>query len=193
MESLNVAAWLPCTEVEGPGRRAAVWLQGCDKRCKGCCHPEFLKFVERNIVPAQSVAQQILDAKRDFDIEGVTFLGGEPLLQAKGLGLVAEIVSSAGLSVMTFTGYTMSEIYAMNLPGVGRLLQHTDLLIDGPYEATSPDGDRNWVGSTNQSFVYLSDRYDATIEEAHSATREVEWRISADGLISANGWPCAVR
>jgi anaerobic ribonucleoside-triphosphate reductase activating protein len=193
MELLNVAAWLPCTEVEGPGRRAAVWLQGCDKRCIGCCNPAFLKFVERNIVPAELVAQQILDAQRDFDIEGVTFLGGEPLLQAKGLGLAAEIVSSAGLSVMIFTGYTMTEIEAMNLPGVGRLLQHTDLLVDGPYEATNPDGYRNWVGSTNQRFIYLSDRYDATIEQAHSATREVEWRISADGLISANGWPCTVR
>jgi anaerobic ribonucleoside-triphosphate reductase activating protein len=193
MELLNVAAWLPCTEVEGPGRRAAVWLQGCDKRCIGCCNPAFLKFVERNIVPAELVAQQILDAQRDFDIEGVTFLGGEPLLQAKGLGLAAEIVSSAGLSVMIFTGYTMTEIEAMNLPGVGRLLQHTDLLVDGPYEATNPDGYRNWVGSTNQRFIYLSDRYDATIEQAQSATREVEWRISADGLISANGWPCTVR
>jgi len=74
---LNVAAWLPCTQVEGPGRRAAIWLQGCDKRCVGCCNPEFLKFVERNLVSADSVAQQILDAKRDYSIEGVTFLGGE--------------------------------------------------------------------------------------------------------------------
>lgn len=192
MGLLNLAAWLPCTEVEGPGRRAALWLQGCDKRCIGCCNPEFLKFVERKVVSAESVAQQILEAKRDYDIEGVTFLGGEPLLQAKGLGLVAEIASSEGLTVMIFTGYTMSEIEAINLPGVGRLLQHTDVLVDGPYESTSPDGYRNWVGSTNQRFVYLSDRYDATIEQAHTATREVEWRIAADGRISVNGWPCSV-
>lgn len=191
MELLNIAARLPCTEVEGPGRRAAIWLQGCDKRCKGCCNPEYLKFAERKIISAQSVAQQILEAKRDYDIEGVTFLGGEPLLQAKGLGVVAEIVSSAGLSVMIFTGYTMTEIEAMNLPGIGRLLKHTDVLVDGPYEATSPDGHRNWVGSTNQRFFYLSDRYDAAIEQAGSATREVEWRIAADGRISVNGWPCS--
>lgn len=193
MELLNLAAWLPCTEVEGPGRRAAIWLQGCDKRCVGCCNPEFLKFVERNIVSAESVAQDILDAKRNYDIEGVTFLGGEPLLQAKGLGRVAEIVSDAGLSVVVFTGYTMAEIEAMQLPGVDRLLQHTDLLVDGPYDAKNPDGFRNWVGSTNQNFIYLSERYDPTIEHAHHASREVEWRISADGRISANGWPCTVR
>lgn len=156
-------------------------------------NPEFLKFVERNIVSAESIAQDILDAKRSYDIEGVTFLGGEPLLQAKGLGRVAEIVSDAGLSVIVFTGYTMSEIDAMNLPGVDRLLLHTDLLIDGPYDATNPDEFRNWVGSTNQNFIYLSERYDSTIEHAHNASREVEWRISADGRISANGWPCTVR
>ena len=193
MELLNLAAWLPCTEVEGPGRRAAIWLQGCDKRCIGCCNPEFLKLVERNIVSAESVAQDILDAKQNYDIEGVTFLGGEPLLQAKGLGRVAEIVSDAGLSVMVFTGYTMPEIQEMNLPGVARLLQRTDLLVDGPYEAMNRDGLRNWVGSTNQNFIYLSKRYDSTIEQANNAMREVEWRISADGRIMANGWPCTVR
>ncbi len=193
MELLNLAAWLPCTEVEGPGRRAAIWLQGCDKRCVGCCNPEFLKLVERNIVSAESVAQDILDAKQIYDIEGVTFLGGEPLLQAKGLSRVAEFVSDAGLSVMVFTGYTMSEIQEMNLLGVDHLLQYTDLLIDGPYEAMNPDGSRNWVGSTNQNFIYLSNRYDSTIEKQNNATREVEWRISADGQITANGWPCTVR
>ncbi len=87
----------------------------------------------------------------------------------------------------------MSEIQEMNLLGVDHLLQYTDLLIDGPYEAMNPDGSRNWVGSTNQNFIYLSNRYDSTIEKQNNATREVEWRISADGRITANGWPCTVR
>lgn len=190
---LNVAAWLPCTQVEGPGRRAAIWLQGCDKRCVGCCNPEFLKFVERNLVSADSVAQQILDAKRDYSIEGVTFLGGEPLLQAKGLAPVAEAVSSAGLSVMVFTGYSIAEIEAINLPGVDHLLKHTDVLVDGPYEGAKPDKTRNWVGSTNQRFIYLSERYDSEIERTQKATREVEWRIASNGRVSANGWPCVLR
>lgn len=193
MELLNLASWLPCTEVEGPGRRAAIWVQGCDKRCVGCCNPEFLKIVERSIISAESFALEILDAKQCHDIEGVTFLGGEPLLQAKGLGRVAEIVSGAGLSVIVFSGYTMSEIEAMNLPGFDRLLKHTDVLIDGPYDASKPDESRNWVGSTNQNFIYLTDRYDSTIERSLHATREVEWRIMADGRLLANGWPCAVR
>lgn len=193
MELLNLAAWLPCTEVEGPGRRAAIWLQGCDKRCKGCCNPDFLKFVERNIVSAESIAQDILDAKRKYDIEGVTFLGGEPLLQAKGLGRVAEIVSVAGLSVIIFTGYTMSEIESMQLPGVDRLLQHTDLLVDGPFDANNLDGFRNWVGSINQNFIYLSERYGPEIEQKDNATREVEFRISANGQLLTNGWPCSLR
>jgi len=193
MELLNLASWLPCTEVEGPGRRAAIWLQGCNKRCFGCCNPEFLKIVERNIVSAESFAHEILDAKHHHDIEGVTFLGGEPLLQAKGLGRVAEIVSGAGLSVMVFSGYTMSEIETINLPGVARLLKHTDVLVDGAYDATKPDASRNWVGSTNQNFIYLTDRYNSAIESTHIATREVEWRIKSDGRLVANGWPCAVQ
>lgn len=193
MHWLNVAAWLPCTEVEGPGKRAAIWVQGCDQRCVGCCNPEFLKLVERNMVPAEVIADRILQAQIDFDIEGVTFLGGEPFLQAKGLGQVARRLSKAGLTVMTFTGYRFEEIGSLALPGSDVLLMHTDVLVDGPYEAGKPDSFRNWVGSTNQRFIYLTDRYDLTIEQAHQATREVEVRISADGRVSANGWPCLAR
>ena len=41
---LSVAQIVPCTEAEGPGRRFALWFQGCPLRCPGCCNPEMLPF-----------------------------------------------------------------------------------------------------------------------------------------------------
>jgi anaerobic ribonucleoside-triphosphate reductase activating protein len=90
---LNLASWIPCTEVEGPGKRAALWVQGCDKRCVGCCNPDYLKIVEREILKAEAMVDRLLEAQAEWGLEGVTFLGGEPFLQAQGLAVVAEGVS----------------------------------------------------------------------------------------------------
>jgi len=193
MSWLNLASWIPCTEVEGPGKRAALWVQGCDKRCVGCCNPDYLKIVEREVLNAEVMVDRLLEAQAEWGLEGVTFLGGEPFLQAQGLAVVAEGVSRAGLSVMTFTGYTMQELGQLSLPGTTDLLAWTDVLVDGPYESSSPDRRRNWVGSANQQFRYLTKRYDASIEGADVPNREVEWRIRADGRFVVNGWPCAIK
>src|SRR5579872_6175954 len=44
MQSMQIAQVIPCTEAEGPGKRFAIWFQGCPLRCPGCCNPEFLPF-----------------------------------------------------------------------------------------------------------------------------------------------------
>ena len=193
MSWLNLASWIPCTEVEGHGKRAALWVQGCDKRCVGCCNPGYLKIVERDILSAETMIERLLAAHDEWDLEGVTFLGGEPFLQAQGLAVVAEAVSRAGLSVMTFSGYTLQELKDLSLPGTRGLLAWTDVLVDGPYEASNPDRSRNWVGSTNQRFHYLTDRYNSSIEGVDVLERQLELRIRDDGRLVFNGWPFLIR
>lgn len=193
MNWLNLASWLPCTEVEGPGKRAALWVQGCDKRCVGCCNPGYLKIIEREIIHTNTMIDRLLAAHEEWGLEGVTFLGGEPFLQAQGLAAVAEGVSHAGLSVMVFTGYTMGELNELNLHGTQALLKWTDVIVDGPYQSSSPDRTRNWVGSTNQQFHYLTNRYSESIEGSTQPDRAMEWRISGDGRIVVNGWPYAIK
>ncbi|MGY3855134.1 4Fe-4S single cluster domain-containing protein [Aeromonas aquatilis] len=189
MHWLNVASRLPCTEAEGPGRRAALWAQGCNKRCRGCCNPGYLQLVERELVSTSSVLDWLANAHHVHDLEGVTFLGGEPMLQAQGLAVVAQGAQSLGLSVMVFSGYTKTELDAMQLPGVDQLLRYTDVLVDGPYEASLPEISRRWVGSTNQQFHYLTERYDAQIEKRDAVERLIEVRINSDGTVFVNGWP----
>lgn len=186
---LNMASRLPCTEAEGPGRRAALWVQGCNKRCRGCCNPAYLQLVERELVSTASVLEWLENAHHAHDLEGVTFLGGEPMLQAQGLAVVAQGAQSLGLSVMVFSGYTKKELDVLQLPGVDQLLRYTDVLVDGPYEVNLPEQNRRWAGSTNQQFHYPTERYDARIESDGEVERVLEVRLQADGSMFINGWP----
>ena len=45
MAWINLAKIIELTEAEGPGLRTAIWVQGCLKRCKGCCNGQFLKIL----------------------------------------------------------------------------------------------------------------------------------------------------
>lgn len=186
---LNVAAWLPASRAEGPGLRAVLWVQGCDKRCTGCCNPGLLPIITRELVTAASVVEKMIAAKAQFGIEGITFLGGEPLLQAKGLAEVAIAAQAAGLSVMVFTGYTIEELELLAPEDAQTLLDATDLLVDGPYMADQPDTFRSWVGSRNQQFHYLTARYSSAIEPIEGSMRDIEIRIGRNGTARINGWP----
>ncbi|MER3414885.1 MAG: radical SAM protein [Gemmataceae bacterium] len=192
MALLNLAAWLDCTEAEGPGRRFALWVQGCSIRCPGCCNPHMFDFVPKKILEAAQVIQQIEKAHSLHHLEGVTFLGGEPMLQARGLAAVAQGARRLGLSVMVFTGYTLEQLERMNLPGVKDLLDYTDVLVDGPYRADVPETERNWVGSRNQRFFYFTNRYDSTIEYDPRYRRSVEIRIARDLRMTISGWPTQI-
>lgn len=186
---LNVAFRIPCTSVEGPGLRYALWVQGCDINCPGCCNQELLPFVRRQVISASEIAFEIEQAREIHGIQGVTFLGGEPSYQAKGLAHVAAFSQSQGLSVMVFTGFRLDQLRRRRLPGVELLLRHTDVVVDGPYVSALRDTARNWVGSENQRFHYLSQRYDASIEKNLIDRPSVEIRVDIDERLKVNGFP----
>src|SRR5207302_1945268 len=158
---LNIAQIVPCTEAEGPGRRFALWFQGCPLRCPGCCNPEMLSFAGGSQRPVAEVVSEIEDAHGTHAVEGVTLLGGEPLAHAAGAAVLARETRSLGLTVMVFTGYSLEQARELPDPAVADLLAHTDILVDGPYVRELPDSQRRWIGSTNQRIHFFTDRYRA--------------------------------
>jgi anaerobic ribonucleoside-triphosphate reductase activating protein len=187
--SLRVGARVPVTRVEGPGARFALWVQGCSIRCPGCCNPNLFEAAEGEAVAVGALLAEIEGARPS--IEGLTVLGGEPFDQPAAVASLVEGTRDLGLSVMVFTGYTLEELRARLDAGVSALLDATDVLVDGRYEATRPERRRRWAGSANQRFHYLTDRYSPEIERPASGEplREVEVQIDADGLVRSNGWP----
>jgi anaerobic ribonucleoside-triphosphate reductase activating protein len=90
---------------------------------------------------------------------------------------------------MTFTGITREHLESSHAPrGAAELLRQTDLLIDGPYLAHSPDRTRPWVGSTNQGFHFLTDRYRGLESRLSTIGDRVEVRITPAGEVQVNGW-----
>jgi anaerobic ribonucleoside-triphosphate reductase activating protein len=184
-EMLSVALVIPRTEAEGPGHRYSLWVQGCPFRCKGCCNPEFLAFAGGTPRSVDEVVAEILGVE---DIEGVSFLGGEPFAAAPALAKVAEAVRARGLSVMVYTGYTLAELQGAQAPaGAAALLAATDLLVDGRYEEDRRTLSMRWVGSDNQVMHFLTDRYRPD-DPRFSEPNTLEIRL-VDGQILLNGFP----
>lgn len=183
----SLAHWTPCTEAEGPGRRFALWFQGCPLRCPGCCNPEMLPFEGGSPTPVTRVAEWMRTAQAQHGIEGITLLGGEPTAHAAAATALARTAHGLGLSVMVFTGYTIEELRGQNDPIVNDLLAYTDILVDGRYERDRPDTTRRWIGSTNQRIHFLTDRYRAD-DSCWRQRNTLEIRL-VNGELSVNGFP----
>jgi anaerobic ribonucleoside-triphosphate reductase activating protein len=185
--TLPVAQIVHCTDAEGPGRRYALWFQGCPLRCPGCCNPEMLAFDGGTARPVGEVLADIQSARDRDKVEGITMLGGEPLAHAVGAAVLARGTRALGLSVMVFTGYALDEARALPEPAVAELLALTDILVDGPYIRELPDTQRRWIGSTNQRVHFLTERYRADDPCWRKPnTLEVRFR---DGELTVNGFP----
>jgi anaerobic ribonucleoside-triphosphate reductase activating protein len=196
---LRIAQTIADTEAEGPGKRFALWVQGCSLRCPGCCNPEmFAPDKGGSFIEPAELAQRILATP---GIEGISVLGGEPFQQPEALAEVCRLVRAGGLSVMIYTGYTLAELRAKasaltptlspagEREAVSELLATVDLLVDGRYEQGKPEKSRRWIGSSNQVMHFLTSRYSPT-EPRFSTSNTVELRF-VKGQLTINGWPQA--
>lgn len=181
MVALRLARLMLGTTAEGPGIRAAVWVQGCMIRCKGCINPHLFSPRGGQLHdPLMLVGQAVAEG-----CEGFTLLGGEPFDQAEACAELAEAGRLAGLGVITFTGYELESLRKRDAES-RRLIAATDLLVDGPYRGHQPETVRSLVGSTNQRFLHLTDRY-AGLDPARHANR-VDIRIAATGDAEVAGF-----
>lgn len=183
---VRINTLLSDTTSEGPGHRFCVWVQGCERHCPGC----FARHTwdQSGGIPVEVRELCELIGKRltqNPSLEGITLLGGEPFLQAEALAHVASFAHEQSLGVLCFTGYTLEELREAGPAGSEELLDVVDVLIDGPYLREERDFSRPLVGSRNQRFHFLTNRYDKhAFQKAHN---RVEVRMSRDGSIEVNG------
>ena len=177
---LRVFNILKNTKVEGPETRYCIWVQGCSRHCKGC---QAVHTWSHSGGVLYNVNDIIADIKKQKNIEGVTFLGGEPFEQAEALGIIAKAVKKEGLGVLCFTGGLLEELQQKEENKI--LLENIDLLIDGAFEIENVDYSRPWCGSTNQRYHFLTKRYNEDIFEKYK--NKIEINISKNGDIFMNG------
>jgi anaerobic ribonucleoside-triphosphate reductase activating protein len=181
-KQINVASFVPQTQSLGPGLRAALWVQSCPFRCRGCIVPEWQLDLPNQLVKIEEAAGWIINSP---GITGLTISGGEPIMQAKPLVELIRIVKKwRNLDIISFTGFTLSQlINRIHLfPEIGEYLDLLDVLIDGPY-VKELDDNRGLRGSSNQKIHHLTDRLSNYNFE--SAPRTVEFFINNQDIVLA--------
>ena len=69
--------------LDGPGLRMVIFLQGCPLRCRYCHNPDTWNPAGGQEMTVEDVVKRALKYKRFYGKNGgVTFSGGEPLMQA---------------------------------------------------------------------------------------------------------------
>ena len=177
---INVVQWVSRSVVNGPGERFVLWVQGCPFRCPGCINPSFLTFEEKHLMSVEAIAERVLAVE---GIEGITYSGGEPMAQAPGLYHLTRRLKAAGLTAVSYSGYTLQELQNHSDPYVPLLLGQLDLLIDGRYVAQQ-SGQLPWRGSNNQEVHLLSPAYSHLAATAQTAHREVEFIVGENQFTS---------
>lgn len=177
---LRVYKILEHTNVEGPGTRYCIWVQGCSRHCKGCQAVHTWSHNEGKLIDTKLIISDIL---AQGNIEGVTFLGGEPFEQAEALGEIAHSVKNSGLGIVCFTGDLLEEL--KHNPANRILLDNIDLLIDGAFEIDKLDYSRPWCGSSNQRYHFLTNRYSEEILTEYK--NKIEINIAENGTVFING------
>ena len=141
------------SKVNGPGNRFVLWTQGCSKGCSECFNPETWSH---NIFKEYS-PRQILETIKNFEVDGITISGGDPLEQEyellELLFLLKEIKLPKG--IILFSGFSRNEI--RENPIREKCLEYVDVLIDGRYEKNLKV-DFSLRGSSNQEFYFFSNK-----------------------------------
>ena len=150
--TLRVADIVSDSIVDGPGLRITVFAQGCVRSCPNCHNPQTLPLDGGYVVSCDEI---IAMAKKNPLLQGLTFSGGEPFLQAGAFSYLAKIASGMNLDIVTYTGYTYEQL----IKGANDdnhwldLLSTTDVLIDGEFVSSQRTLELPYRGSKNQRAI----------------------------------------
>lgn len=152
--------------VDGPGIRWVLFVQGCSHRCYGCHNSN----AQDPLGGYESTTDEVIRSlPQNPLIRGITFSGGEPFEQPDALAEIARVAKQKGLSLFVYSGYKYEDLLLMSAenPSVLGLLQHVDVLVDGPFVWEYRDLDLAFRGSGNQRLINVS----ASLQ----ANQPIEW------------------
>lgn len=110
--------------VDGPGIRSVVFLQGCRLRCRYCHNPDTWSLQGGEETTPEALVKKLRRFKPYFARSGggVTFSGGEPLMQPEFLAETLRLCRKAGI-------HTCIDTAGAGLGEYADILRHTDLVL----------------------------------------------------------------
>lgn len=144
---LYVADIVKNTIVDGVGFRTSLYLSGCDLRCEGCHNKELWDINSGYAMKIDEVLEKIMGS-----FTNITFIGGEPMMQAEPLAVLAEkIKTNTCKDIWIYSGHTYEEI--LKNKKYFKLLKFCDVLVDGRYDEKFFQNNLRFRGSTNQRII----------------------------------------
>lgn len=140
--------------VDGPGVRFVVFLQGCPLRCKFCHNPEtWMPNGKANEYTPKELIKKILNYKPYFKHNGgVTFSGGEPLMQKEFLLECLKLCKKENIHTCLDTAGSISDCK--------EILEYTDLVMFD-IKGTNKENYNNMTGAnidTSLEFLKLCEK-----------------------------------
>lgn len=164
--NIKIHALIPITEVNGPGKRFGIWVQGCSRKCRDCYNPDAQDAAGGYEMSIEEIYNKIISTQ---GIEGVSISGGEPLEQAEPLiELMAKIKNKTTLTILIFTAFTMVQ-----------LKEYPAFLCLSDHIVLNAKQENELCRCFNRSSVCLSDQL----------PQDIELHILENGDIQITGFP----
>ncbi len=146
--------------VDGPGIRAVVFMQGCALRCAFCHNPESWDCGSGQTVTDEEIYAKIQRFRPYFERSGggVTFSGGEPLLQKDFVLEVFKRCKTAGI-------HTCLDTAGVGAGDYSELLQYTDLVLYD-VKAVDAEGYRKICGGD----ISVTEKFQKALRESGTET-----------------------
>ena len=112
--------------VDGPGMRFVVFMQGCQIKCKFCHNPDTWCIQAGKEMDVQEILEKIKRSKNYLVASngGVTFTGGEPMLQQDFLLEILPQIKKLGIHIAIDT----NGVYDVT-DKVKQILEYVDLVL----------------------------------------------------------------
>ncbi|WP_018658778.1 anaerobic ribonucleoside-triphosphate reductase activating protein [Allofustis seminis] len=150
----KIADYKPYNFVDGEGVRCSIYVSGCLFACPNCYNRVIQNF-NYGIPYTEELEQKILDDLAAPYCQGLTLLGGEPMLNTNILlPLCQKVRERFGheKDIWSWTGYTWEELLKES-EDKKELLQLVDILVDGRYIDALRDLTLHFRGSSNQRII----------------------------------------
>ena len=156
-------------------------IRKCPNNCLHCS-----SFSNKNcseIIPYE-LFKKVVSGAKNLGLKTVCFSGGEPFSQANELVELLNIIKEKkDLGIIIYSGYTLQQLRNKNDSNINKLLEFTDILIDGQYIDSLNDG-ISLRGSSNQKIHLLTDRYlDVFNNYYNKPIREIEIHMNNDSMM----------
>ena len=108
--------------VDGPGIRTVFFMQGCPARCLYCHNPETWDYVHAKEMTSDEIIAKAMNNMSYYKNGGVTFSGGEPLMQPDFLLDCLKKCHNLGI-------HTALDTSGHGIGKYDEILDYTDLVI----------------------------------------------------------------